>query len=73
MIEIFSFLQLLNVFGFLGVTEPVLELEMERRLVEKIKLFLLELGKGFTFIGNQHVLEYNGITRKWTCYSSTGN
>jgi predicted nuclease of restriction endonuclease-like (RecB) superfamily len=50
--------------GFLGVTEPILELEMERRLVEKIKLFLLELGKGFTFIGNQHVLEYNGITRK---------
>lgn len=46
--------------GFLGVTEPILELELERRLIEKIKLFLLELGKGFTFIGNQHVLEYNG-------------
>lgn len=46
--------------GFLGITEPVLELELEQRLVEKIKLFLLELGKGFTFIGNQHVLEYNG-------------
>ena len=46
--------------GFLGVTEPILEQELERRLVDKIKLFLLELGKGFTFIGNQHVLEYNG-------------
>lgn len=46
--------------GFLGVTEPILELELERRLVEKIKLFLLELGNGFTYIGNQHVLEYNG-------------
>lgn len=46
--------------GFLGVTEPIRELSLERRLVEKIKLFLLELGKGFTFIGNQHVLEYNG-------------
>lgn len=46
--------------GFLGVTEPILELELERRLVEKIKQFLLELGKGFTYIGNQHVLEYNG-------------
>lgn len=45
--------------GFLGITEPVLELELERRLVEKIKLFLLELGGGFTFIGNQYVLEYN--------------
>ena len=46
--------------GFLGVTEPVLEMELEHRLVDKIKLFLLELGKGFTFIGNQHILEYNG-------------
>lgn len=46
--------------GFLGVTEPILELELERRLVEKIKHFLLELGKGFTYIGNQHILEYNG-------------
>lgn len=46
--------------GFLGTTEPILELELERRLVEKIKQFLLELGQGFTFIGNQHVLSYNG-------------
>lgn len=46
--------------GFLGVTSPILELELEARLVEKIKLFLLELGEGFTFIGNQHVLEFNG-------------
>jgi predicted nuclease of restriction endonuclease-like (RecB) superfamily len=29
---------------------------LERRLVEKIKLFLLELGNGFTFIGNQYRL-----------------
>lgn len=46
--------------GFLGVTEPVHELELERRLVAKIKQFLLELGQGFTYIGNQHVLSYNG-------------
>lgn len=46
--------------GFLGITEPIAELELERRLVEKIKLFLLELGKGFTFIGNQYELEYAG-------------
>lgn len=50
--------------GFLGVTEPILEQELENRLVEKIKQFLLELGKGFTFIGNQHVLEYNGKERR---------
>lgn len=46
--------------GFLGVTEPIAELELERRLVEKIKLFLLELGNGFTFIGNQYTITYKG-------------
>lgn len=46
--------------GFLGVTEPILETELENRLVKKITRFILELGNGFTFIGNQHVLEYNG-------------
>ncbi|MET3129120.1 putative nuclease of restriction endonuclease-like (RecB) superfamily [Arcicella rosea] len=45
--------------GFLGITEKVKETELEKRLVEKIKNFVLELGKGFTFIGNQHRLEYN--------------
>lgn len=45
--------------GFLGLTENVKELALEKRLVEKIKSFVLELGKGFTFIGNQHRLEYN--------------
>ena len=46
--------------SFLGITEKVKEAELEKRLVEKIKSFVLELGKGFTFIGNQHRLEYNG-------------
>ena len=50
--------------GFLGVTEPIAELELEKRLVNKVKQFLLELGKGFTFIGNQYVLEYNGKESK---------
>lgn len=47
-------------FGFLGLTEPVAELELEKRLIEKIKIFMLELGKGFAYIGNQYRLEYNG-------------
>lgn len=42
--------------GFLGIADQVLEVELEKRLVEKIKLFLLELGKGFTYIGNQYPL-----------------
>ena len=46
--------------GFLGLTEPVAELELEKRLIEKIKVFMLELGRGFAFIGNQYRLEYNG-------------
>ena len=46
--------------GFLGVTQPLSELELEKRLMEKIKIFMLELGKGFAFIGNQYRLEYNG-------------
>lgn len=46
--------------GFLGIMQPVLETQLEQRLVEKIKLFLLELGKGFTYIGNQYPLESNG-------------
>ena len=45
--------------SFLGITEPVRELELEKRLVSKIKSFILELGRGFSFIGNQYRLEYN--------------
>lgn len=39
---------------FLGITKPVKERELENRLVEKVKRFILELGYGFCFIGNQH-------------------
>ena len=46
--------------GFLGAKEPMKELKLERRLVKKITRFILELGKGFTFIGNQHILPFNG-------------
>lgn len=45
--------------GFLGLTETVKETELEQRLIGKIRQFVLELGKGFTFIGNQHRLEFN--------------
>ena len=45
--------------SFLGISEKVKEAELEKRLIEKIKSFVLELGKGFSFIGNQHCLAYN--------------
>ena len=43
----------------LGLKHPLKERELELRLVEKIKFFLLELGAGFSFIGNQHRLTHN--------------
>lgn len=39
---------------FLGITKPVVEKEIERRMVTTIKDVLLELGYGFSFIGNQY-------------------
>jgi predicted nuclease of restriction endonuclease-like (RecB) superfamily len=47
------------ILDFLDITKPVLERELERRLVEKVKRFMLELGKGFSFIGNQYRLVLN--------------
>jgi len=41
---------------FLGITKPVLERELEKRLIEKLKQFILELGYGFSFLGNQYRL-----------------
>jgi predicted nuclease of restriction endonuclease-like (RecB) superfamily len=43
------------VFEFLGIPEdkPVLESDLEKALVEHIEKFLLELGKGFMFVGTQ--------------------
>lgn len=46
--------------NFLGITKMTLERELEARLVEKIKHFMLELGKGFAFIGNQYRLKLGG-------------
>jgi predicted nuclease of restriction endonuclease-like (RecB) superfamily len=39
---------------FLGINEPILEAELEKRLILKLKDFILELGYGFCFIGNQY-------------------
>ena len=45
--------------GFIDAVEPLKELELEHRLVQKITTFIMELGNGFSFIGNQHTLTYN--------------
>jgi predicted nuclease of restriction endonuclease-like (RecB) superfamily len=44
---------------FLGITKPILERELENRLVENVRDLLLELGYGFSFIGNQYRLKLN--------------
>jgi len=41
---------------FLGIQSPILERKLEKKLVDQIKNFILELGYGFCFIGNQHKL-----------------
>ena len=47
-------------FDFLTVTQPVMERDVEQGLITKVKDLLLELGKGFSFIANQHHLEVGG-------------
>lgn len=42
---------------FLGITKPVIERELERRMVNQIKDVLLEFGHGFAFIGSQYPLK----------------
>jgi predicted nuclease of restriction endonuclease-like (RecB) superfamily len=44
----------------LGIAQPVLEVELEARMVEKIKEVMLELGYGFSFIGNQYRIAHQG-------------
>lgn len=45
------------VFDFLNMSKPFHEKDIERQLVAHITKFLLELGKGFAFIGQQYHLE----------------
>ena len=47
-------------FDFLGATDGWREREVEKKLVEHVGKFLLELGQGFAFIGQQVRLELDG-------------
>jgi predicted nuclease of restriction endonuclease-like (RecB) superfamily len=44
-------------FDFLGLEQDALELAVENELTKHITKFLLELGKGFAFIGRQYKIE----------------
>jgi predicted nuclease of restriction endonuclease-like (RecB) superfamily len=41
------------IFDFLDIEAPMHERDLERALVKHIQRFLLELGKGFAYVGNQ--------------------
>lgn len=45
------------VFDFLQLSETFIEKDIENQLVNHIRQFLLELGKGFAFVGQQYHLE----------------
>ncbi len=49
------------VFEFLGLPEdkPMMESDMEQSLVQHIEKFLLELGRGFMFVGTQQRITLN--------------
>ncbi len=44
------------IFDFIAIEEKMKERDIEKQLVEKITNFLLELGSGFAFVGNQYHL-----------------
>ena len=44
-------------FDFLTLGPEMLERDLERGLIEHVRDFILELGKGFAFLGSQYPLE----------------
>lgn len=51
-------------FDFLMLAAKVKELEIEKLLTQKITDFLLELGKGFAFVGRQYNIEVDNTDYK---------
>lgn len=45
------------ILNLTGLKQNYIETELEQAMVEKIKAVLLELGNGFSFVGNQYKLE----------------
>ena len=42
------------IFELVGLKEKIVEKDIENAMLEQIKTVLLELGKGFSFVGNQY-------------------
>lgn len=47
-------------FDFLGIGQEAQERDIENALVANMKKFLLELGAGFAFVGQQYHLDIGG-------------
>jgi predicted nuclease of restriction endonuclease-like (RecB) superfamily len=47
-------------FDFLNLADQHLESELEAGLLQNIRLFLMEMGKDFTFMGSQYPLKVGG-------------
>jgi predicted nuclease of restriction endonuclease-like (RecB) superfamily len=47
-------------FEFLGLADDLAERELERGLLEHLRSLILELGKGFAFVGSQYHIEVGG-------------
>lgn len=45
------------VFDIIGIGEDIEELELEKALIKEIRKLMLELGKGFAYVGNQYHLQ----------------
>jgi predicted nuclease of restriction endonuclease-like (RecB) superfamily len=51
------------VFDFFSFDKPFIERDIENKLIDNITKFLLELGKGFAFVGKQYHLEIARVDR----------
>ncbi|NGX61422.1 MAG: hypothetical protein K940chlam9_00907 [Chlamydiae bacterium] len=47
-------------FGFLTLTSDYVERELEKGLVDNLEKLILELGRGFAYIGRQYPIEIAG-------------
>lgn len=47
-------------FEFLAMAEDMLERDLEKGLLDQLKSLIMELGKGFAFVGSQYHLEVGG-------------
>jgi len=63
------------IFELVGIDEKVSEKNLEKAMVEKIKNVLLELGKGFSFVGNQYKVSTENkdkLSVEWALKSANG-